>query len=200
MKPFRMLILLSALINVLMSSTPLLADEAVRVRGTFGAGLTFGGDTLGTLLYNNGDTSDLKAGGLFHFYGGMILEKPRSPFMMKFAFGWHFDQVSAINSSATFDRYPLDIIPYFRSNNIRMGAGLTYHMSPKADSSDFVNGSVVNFKNAAGLAVELGINLGYSDMHWLDFRFVSIDYKYDDIATTETVNGSHVGVYYSAMF
>ena len=188
-----------SLISALSYSSTSWADNDVRVHGLFGAGLTSGGDTLGTLTYSTGYSADLKAGGLIHLYGGIMLEKPQSPFMMKFALGWHFDQVSARNGSATFDRYPLDIIPYFRTDKIRVGAGLTYHLSPKYDASDFAGGTY-NFKDAAGLALELGINLGVMDRHWIEIRYVSIDYELDNVSTTTKFNGNNIGVYYSGMF
>lgn len=200
MKSVRIVSMFLFLLIMFGISSPLMAEGDIRVHGTFGAGLTNGGDTLGTLVYTTGDSADLKAGGLFHLYGGLILEKPQSPFMMKIALGWHFDQVSAVNGSAEFDRYPLDIIPYFRNGRVRMGAGLTYHLNPKYDDSDFPNGDVFKFKNAAGLALEFGINLGVTDTHWIDLRIVSIDYELKDINTTSKVDGNHFGVYYSGMF
>lgn len=46
------------------------ADPGPAVRPLVGFGLTFGGDTLATVQFDDGTTDSIKAGGLAHLYAG----------------------------------------------------------------------------------------------------------------------------------
>ena len=51
---------------------------------TLGGGATFGGDTLGTVYYQGGGSSDIKAGELIHLYAGLMYHFYNSPI------AWHW--------------------------------------------------------------------------------------------------------------
>lgn len=167
---------------------------------TVGGGLTLGGDTLGTVYYSGGDSADIKAGGLFHIYGGLMYHFYGSPIAARLALGYHFDQANARNASATFDRNTLEVIPFYTEAYYRIGLGLIRHMSPKLDISDFGDANV-DFKDATGLLLEYGYNLGTHI--WIDLRYVSIKYELEHpeyYVNPDSADGSHLGLYISAEF
>ena len=168
---------------------------------TMGGGLTFGGDTLGTVYYSSGDSADITAGGLIHIYAGLMYHFYDSPIAGRLALGYHFDQANARNGTATFDRTTLEAVPfYYLLPYSRIGAGLTLHMSPTLDTQDFGQPNV-DFKDATGLVLEYGYHLGGA--MWLDVRYVSIKYELkhpEYYYNTGSADGSHLGLYISAEF
>lgn len=54
--------------------------EGGPVTGFVGLGVTGGGDTLATVTYTNGDTQDIKSGGLVEIKGGFEYRQAESPF------------------------------------------------------------------------------------------------------------------------
>lgn len=165
---------------------------------TIGGGITCCGDTLGTVYYSGGDSADIQAGALLHFYGGGIYHFYNSPLALRMALGYHFDQANASNGTVTFDRTTFEVTPlfYFPAYS-RLGLGWIRHMNPTLDESDFT-GNIFHFKDANGVLFEYGYNA--FPHGWIDFRYVNIQYKLDEPGITDTVNGSHFGIYMSGEF
>ena len=179
--------------------SPAIALESAQL--AVGAGFTSGGDTLGTLYYTNGDSQKVKAGGFIHIYAGANIPLSESLFS-RLAIGYHFDEATSAQGTATFSRLPLDFIVFANQEQLRYGAGLTLHMSPELDASDFGD-PTIKFDDALGFVLEAGYN--FSSNVWVDFRYVAIDYEVKSVGSTSitspnSTDGNHAGIYVSTSF
>ena len=120
--------------------------------------------------------------------------------------GYHFDEVSADNGDITFERYPLELIPFYNFRNHRIGAGLSYHLSPELDLKE-LGGSKVEFDDALGWLIEYD----YSFSGWrsggfvLGARYLWIDYQVEKVDDRRVpgcfeFDGNHVGIHVDFMF
>ena len=170
-------------------------------------GLTAGGDKIALVQIASGnsslDTVNIKAGELFFLSGGMIVDLPSSNFSVQTTIGWHTDSISASNGSVGFDRYPLEIIPFYQlGESHRLGAGVTYHLSPELDLAD-ANGGTYEFENSLGFLLEYDYKFNNSAM--LGLRYTFIDYEIDSIdgtnaVSTTDINGNHAGLVFGFEF
>ena len=208
---YRILIKVAAL-AVCLSSVVAQASEA-RVEGAtvnrvIGFGLTYGGEKLAEAQVEyDGHTidEDLRGGDLITVAAGFVTYLPQREWSFQTTIGYHLDEVSADNGDIRFERYPLEFIPFYNSGNYRVGAGLSYHLSPKLNLRD-IGGPKVAFDNALGWLVEYD----YSFVGWrkagllVGVRYLWIDYKIDKIngtpASGENIDGSHFGVHADFMF
>ena len=165
-----------------------------------GLGLTAGGDKLGTIVYQDGDTADINAGDLVHIYGGFTYS--HSPmFESKVTIGYHFDEATASNGTVTFSRIPIEYVASYVIDNHRIGGGLAYHTNTKLDESDF-GYSDVKFDDALGFLVEYS----YQFVSWFNVavRYEAIEYKVSDPYITfngsNKVSGNHAGLYANFSF
>ncbi len=169
------------------------SDADTKILGTFG--LTFGGDKLATLRYTNGDSSTVHGGGLVLFGVG---------FDHRFGNGWELqssinyqvDRANARNGDATFQRFPIDVLGFYRIGNHRFGGGITYHIDPKFSADAPGAHETVNFDNALGGVVEYDYFFGRSLS--VGLRGTVIDYKSSDIEGN--VNGNYIGLMLNGYF
>lgn len=169
--------------------------QDVQVRPLIGMGFTFGGDTIATVNYTDGDSAKVHAGGLFAFNGGLELQF--TPLVSAQAMiSYHVDRANASNGSVRFERTPFEVLGHFRLNDVfRLGGGARYTSGAKTRASGDATGFVPNedFKPSWGTVVEgeffatrsLGIKL----------RYVSEKFKSKTYPFLSDVDGSHGGVY-----
>lgn len=161
-----------------------------------GMGLTFGGDTLVTLHYTDGSSSNIKSGGLVHFYGGYEYRFDNRV-SLQATLGYHVDDNTAKNGSVKFARYPLEVLGYYGiTDNVRLGGGLRYVMNPKVSGSGLGSGINHTFDDTTGLVIE-GEYL-FSPQVGVKVRAVSEKYKLQGSSTS--VSGNHGGIYGSYYF
>ena len=176
--------------------------QGVQVRGVFGGGITFGGDTIATVRYDDEDLDDAKvrAGGLLAINAGVELQFT-DLVSAQALIGYHFDRTNASNGSVRFERYPLDLLGHFRVNDwLRLGGGARYTANAKIRASGIGQTYVANedFKPTWGSVVEaeffptqsLGIKL----------RYVSEKFKSESFPQAADLDGSHGGVYFNFYF
>jgi len=171
------------------------------------AGITYGGDTIGTVKFTDGSTKNLKAGALLQFGLGGLYQFEDKPLALMLSANYHFDTVNAKNGSASFDRFPIEALAYYTGKErFRFGGGLRIVNGAEL-SSDIGGSDKYTFDTTKGLVAEIGYQL---DSHgWLNFRFVSEKYQ----AKTHVVNGvtssstnyaptdgSHMGVNFTYEF
>ena len=171
--------------------------------GTFG--FSRGGDVLGevTTLFENGDVRvyEMKAGGLAHIYGGVLLESNAFPIGIQATFGYNGDYEGASNGALNWRRFPIEALLVTRLSRFKFGAGLYYALSPKFSSPD---GSIP-FKNALGYTVQIGV---FQDHHNAAFTVKYTRVNYDILLTPAEeallesqglallpVNGDSVGIF-----
>lgn len=169
------------------------------VRPLVGMGFTFGGDTVARVVYDNGDSEKVRAGGLIAFTTG--LEMSFSPLVSAQALiGYHVDGVTASNGDVKFDRYPAEFLGHYRlTDTFRVGGGARYTAKARTRSSGAASGTVPSedFKPAWGTVVEgeftIGRNLG------IKLRYVSE--KFDSkTAGNPSLKGNHGGIYIVGYF
>lgn len=165
------------------------------------AGLTFGGDTLATVRFTNGDTDKIKAGGLVHLSAGVLWAPVDLPMSVQLNAGYHVDDVSASNGDLRFSRYPLEALVFYKGiRDWRFGAGARQANSPRLKTDLGGVTSQTEFKNATGFVGEVGYQLTRSI--WINARYVKEDYKVErfgsggsSITLSGTSKGDHGGIY-----
>jgi hypothetical protein len=170
-------------------STITLSAHAEPVSGglhfVLNGGLTFGGDTVDTATYTNGDSVSIKAGGLVQFGGGGLWQLTDIPMATQLTVNYHVDDATAQNGSATFDRTPIELTFFYTGvDKWRFGAGARFVQSPKYKYHvDGGTDKSVSYKSTTGVLVEVGY--GFTQHAWANLRFVSEKYQ----PTSQTVNG-----------
>lgn len=175
------------------------------------AGLSFGGDTLAVLRYNNGGDHKIKAGGLFQIGAGLIYEATDVPFATQFTMNYHVNQSDAKNGTLRFRRYPLEgMVFYTGIENWRMGIGARSVLSPRYTAQvDSRNTQILDFKSTTGAIAELAYAV--SPSMWVNVRYVSEKYRANRYAMgpssveigampLKPMNGDHVLVGMSFQF
>lgn len=154
-------------------------------------GLTFGGDTLATATFTNGDSKSIKAGELFQIGLGALYQFDNMPLALSLTANYHFDSVTASNGDMKFKRYPVEMLAYYSGmEKFRVGAGMRMVQSPEITLS--MNGVSQTYKydNATGFVLETGFKMDKSS--WLNLRYVSEQYKANNLLTK---SGSHFGLF-----
>jgi hypothetical protein len=170
------------------------------VRPLIGMGFTFGGDTVARVIYDDGDSEKVRAGGLVAFTTGV--EMAFTPLVSAQALiGYHVDGVAASNGDVKFDRFPAELLGHFRlTDTFRIGGGARYTSRARTRSSGAASSTVPseNFKPAWGSVVEgeftLGRNLG------IKLRYVSEKFDSETFPGAPKLKGNHGGIYIVGYF
>lgn len=167
------------------------ADAAPAVRPLVGFGLTFGGDTLATVQFDDGTTDSIKAGGLAHLYAGAEF-KVGTEMAIQATIGYHVDDTrSSSNGSLRFSRYPVDLVALYSVNErVRLGAGAQIVGSAKLAGSGVASAVAVDFQSSTGALVEA--EYLFTPSLGAKLRFVSHTYK--PKGSGISVDGKHVGL------
>jgi hypothetical protein len=161
-----------------------------------GMGLTFGGKTLVTVHFTNGDSENVKSGGLVHFYGGYEY-RMANRFSVRTAIGYHVDDINAKNGSVKFDRYPLEVLGHYGiTDNVRIGGGLRYVMNPKISSSGAASVGDYKFDDATGFVIEAE----YLISPHVGVTLRGVSEKYQLKGSSNSVRGDHGGIYANYYF
>ena len=160
-------------------------------------GLTYGGDKIAKIEYDNGDNVDIRGGGLLLIGVGGLYRFDQN-WEAQLSLNYQFDRANAKNGDATFDRFPVDLLGFYRMGAHRFGGGITYHMNPTFDSNfDIANGKQrIDFDDAVGAVIEY--DYFFNDSISLGARYVNIKYKSPDISGD--LDGSYGGVFVNGYF
>lgn len=166
------------------------APAEKQLRFLVGGGLTFGGDKLITVEYENGIDMDVRAGGMIAINAG-IDYRVTDTFSFQATVGYHVDNTSASNADARFSRVPMELLAYYHvSPQWRVGGGARYVSKPKFKMSGVIGNDNITFDNTVSGVVEaeylLGRHAGFK------LRYVHEKYKHDWI--DGKIDGSHVGI------
>ncbi len=172
-------------------------EEKKPVRLVCQLGISSGGEKLATATFDNGEDESIRAGGLFSASVGVIVN-PFSTMNKKLetqlSVGYKQDSTSAENGDITFSRVPLEVIQFYRFDNFRIGAGLTYHINPTLDGDGFAGDLHAKFDDALGFVVEADYFFGYRG--FVGIKTTIIDYE---IGGYE-VEGNSYGLVLGAIF
>lgn len=171
--------------------------QAATFRGVVGFGFDLGGDTLVTAVYTDGSTARVKANQGMVLNGGVVMVT--GSFETQATVGYKFGGPTAKNGSITFDVVPVELMGFYRTSNLRMGAGFTYHNSPKLVIDIPRTNATYKFDNALGTVVQIGWVPEKSPVS-IDLRYTAIKYKQSNIANPADISGNAVGLYMGYYF
>jgi len=182
-----------------LATTPVLAegagsllDDGTKADFIVTAGYTSGGDDLIDVQYERGGKDKITAGGEILLGVGVVFLSNEN-FELQLAANYHFDDVSAENGDASFERYPIDILIFRRADRHRFGGGLTMHLSPSAEIDiDGTGRETVNFETAYGVVLEYDYQV--LSKVWLGLRYTHISYAVDSIFRNSDIDGSNFGL------
>jgi hypothetical protein len=181
-----------ALLVTVAAALPL-AAEAMEVHPVIVAGADFGGDKIVTVTFTNGDTSSIKAGdGLYLGLGASVLNDDRRIEFLG-TINYKYTSISADNGDVTWTRVPLDALGFYRWEKFRLGAGVTYHMSPKIHGSGAASSLNVTVDNALGEVVQGDLLLGKVN---IGLRYTHITYK----NSSGSAKGDSAGIIFGYTF
>lgn len=168
-------------------------------------GLTYGGDTLYTVTYTNGDTTNIKGGGFYQIGVGGLYQFASQPVAIKLSAYLHYDVVTGRNGDVFFYRLPVETLAYYTGiEKLRIGGGIRMVNSPEVSATINGNRETLAFENATGLIAEVGYQV--APRAWLNARAVTEKYQGQSLtsggvttslAGTATQSGSHLGVNFS---
>ena len=161
------------------------------IRGFVGMGLTGGGDKLATVQWSNGESTNIRAGGLIDFRVGVDVRLGDSPFSLVAGVGWFSDRVNGNNGTVKFERFPLELMGTFRvAETFRLGLGVRRVGDGKLKGT----GAAANIGDQTFTGKVGGLIEGewlFGRMWGVALRYVSEEYTAPNGAK---VDGSHVGV------
>lgn len=70
----------------------------------------WGGETLATTYYDNGDSQDVTTGGLVDLRAGLEYRLTNSPVALQMAVAYHVGNTTAKNGSLKFSRFPVELV------------------------------------------------------------------------------------------
>jgi hypothetical protein len=161
------------------------------LRGIVGLGITFGGETIGTVEYEDGSTAKLHSSGIADLRGGAEYQLQGQPIAIELSIGYHFDKVNAKNGDASFTRFPLELIGHYAINEYwRVGLGLRKSLSTQAKET--FEGTSDKFTSSIGPIIEAEYFM--TPQFSFKGRYVVENFKTDD-QDQYKVKGSHGGIY-----
>jgi hypothetical protein len=117
-------------------------------------------------------------------------------FDSKVTIGYMGTQAGSKDRSVKFTRWPLEYVANYVLGKNRLGAGLSYHLNPTLDQSDF-DYENAKFENALGYVAEYDYRLGAAMSVMLRYEFIK--YKLSNYSR-EKVDGSHFGIGFNGEF
>ena len=150
------------------------------------AGLAYGGDTIGSIIFVGGDEQDIKAGDGLSFGGG-IVQRINDRFGIKYTASYKMSFSAASNADVMKTVLPIEIVPYYRTGDHKIGVGLAYHLSPKVDWDWLA--PEMNFDDATGITLEYAFRR-------FGFSYTDIDYELGPLK----YDASHFSFKFSSKF
>ena len=148
-----------------------------------GAGYDFGGETMSTVQFTNGDSDKIESNEGLLIYGGVDVPVADS-WRARATVGYKGTSVDGSNGEVTFDRVPFELLGLYNINNHNFGLGLAYHTGVEyecdiSNSCDFT----VEFEDSLGFVAqyEYQFHVGTDNRLALGARYTHMDYEAKDI-------------------
>jgi len=202
-------IILAAAVLALSASAQAQSDSnansgpGVRVRPFVGLGLTWGGDKLDSVEFEDGHSTSIRAGGLVDVKAGVDVHFD-SPFSAQISVGYHFQTIRGEtrygdDGRKTFDRYPVEVLGHWDLNDQwRIGGGLRWSQNAKFSSNGALDVGNVEFESSTGAVIEGEYFM--TPAIALKLRAVHEKFTLKGYSTAPEYDGSHVGFYISYYF
>lgn len=180
MRTLAMLALCTAGILVAQTAWAQRAQQHGGARGGFlvQTDLEFGGDTVATVAFQNGDTQNVHAGqGISLGIGGYVRPSDRVPIEIAAVVGYKYVTTAASNANIDLSRTVLKLnATYWFDKGWFVTAGLTEHLSPELNGDNYFED--VRFEDATGVSAEFG-------WRWVALRYTNIKYKLPGFEDTD---------------
>lgn len=152
--------------------------------------IEFGGDTVATVDFENGDSQNVHAGqGISLGVGGYLRPSKSVPVEIAAVVGYKYVTTAANNADIHMSRTVIKLnATYWFENGWFITGGLTHHISPELDGDGFF--SNVPFDDATGFSAEGG-------WRWIALRYTNIKYKFPGFQDTDA---SSVGLSFTYRF
>lgn len=177
-----------------------LTKESQPIEWVIGLGMDFGGEELGKLYYTDGSSASVKANnGIAINAGAIIPNGKNSPFSTQITLGYKFGGPRGDGGDVTWSAMPLEVIEYYRSNNMRTGLGISYQIRPQLSVNLPASSYTDSYNNAIGFIAQVGwapVREHYS----VDLRYTSIKFQLSGVQDAPMVDGSVAGLYASYRF
>jgi len=158
-------------------------------------GIQSGGDEITLVSDTNDVIESTKAGGEYSFSVGGT-KALTDNIEAQLSLGVISDANYTKDDEATWERYPLNAMLFYRTENFRLGLGATAHFSPKFKVSGTTKNASTTYKDAIGALFEIDYRLN-KDFH-LGLRYTDI--KYDSEVDGKRFDGSSVGLLLIVLF
>jgi hypothetical protein len=162
------------------------------------AGLTGGGDKLGTVTFTDGTTQSIRAGGLVQIGAGFLWQPSGSPLALQTTFNYHVDSVNASNGDLRFSRYPIEVLGFYTGlGPWRFGGGARFVLDPTLTVDVPGTNLTVDFEDTIGAVLEAGYRFGSAVT--VNLRYTVEKYKpkaasNGAVVTNTSVSGDSVGL------
>ncbi|MGH8692329.1 MAG: outer membrane beta-barrel protein [Burkholderiales bacterium] len=171
--------------------------HAFEVRPLLKAGFDFGGDTITTAVFTNGDTETIKANEGLYVGGGAAIINDAKDMEFHVTLAYKFALINADNGDIEWTRWPIEALAFYRWSRVRAGGGLAYHVNPQLDGSGVASNIDVKFKDAFGLVLQVDWRI--TEKIALGGRYTALKYEAKAPASgSAKTNG--VGVAFSMNF
>lgn len=119
-------------------------------------GVGIGGDTLSTFTHPDGSTSELKAGGILQAGASLVVDFTTVPLQLQATASYLGNNMYAANAKVFFNRFPMEVLGFFKIGTVRLGGGLQYALWPKVDLKSSEKNASMWFHDALGFVIEGG--------------------------------------------
>jgi hypothetical protein len=140
--------------------------------------LEFGGDSVATVDFDNGDSQNVHAGqGVSLGLGGYVRPSESVPIEIAAVVGYKYVTTAASNADINISRTVVKLnATYWFDKGWFVTAGLTHHMNPELDGDGFFQD--IPFDDATGFSAEVG-------WRWVALRYTNIKYELPGFEDTD---------------
>lgn len=165
------------------------AQTAAPLRFFGSAGLTFGGDRLLVVQYEDYD-STIRAGGMIALTAGVEYQA-RDGLSYQASLGYHFDSTSLGNPDARLVRIPLEVMGFQElAPTWRAGAGLRYVSGAKLTTSGNLPEGTYRFQSSLSPVLEAEYRMRQS----FSVKLRYVHEKLEESGAPNRFSANHVGL------
>lgn len=172
------------------------AQEGPQIRWFGSLGASFGGDTLASGTYTNGQTFSIKAGDGLLLSGGVSIAAT-DKIDLQATVGYHSTSTNANNGKIEFTRVPVELLAFYNlEGKWRVGAGVRSATGAKLSTSG-VAGSLGSYEFTPSLGTVLEAQYFFDKAgsgrakYGINVRYISE--SFEEKVSKTTVNGNSLG-------
>lgn len=160
---------------LMLAVTTSIASRAAEIHPMIKVGIDTGGDTLISRMFSDGSIETIKANQGFYVGGGASIVNASRDLELELSLSFKYTSTYGTNGDIDWTRYPLDALVFYRWARMRLGGGLTYHLSPRLKGSGDAAGVNVKLDNALGFALQADYRI--TEQFTAGIRYTSVEYE-----------------------